>query len=210
MTMQSTTHKLKPSPFSTSHSRFQLETLTTSARLTSHMTTKSKNTSNPIEAVKRPAFRFSNSPPPAASLSNRKAHYASKHGEAPSTTTYHVHNHNYILWGFRKPQWKPLQLQMMRTETAAQDLNHNPQGIQHHIGMRRMLIGHHDNDPDRLRDHLLRVEEEVEVIQTLTTLTKRHYYYSESSNSDSDEDNIKKGIKLRDPDTYDGTNPEKL
>ncbi|KIJ46746.1 hypothetical protein M422DRAFT_249915 [Sphaerobolus stellatus SS14] len=45
------------------------------------MTTKSKNTSNPIEAVKRPAFRFRNSPPPATSLSDQKAHYASKHEE---------------------------------------------------------------------------------------------------------------------------------
>ncbi|KIJ30050.1 hypothetical protein M422DRAFT_268511 [Sphaerobolus stellatus SS14] len=45
------------------------------------MTTKSKNTSNPIEAVKRPEFRFSNSPPLATSLSDRKACYASKHGE---------------------------------------------------------------------------------------------------------------------------------
>ena len=45
------------------------------------MTSKSKNTSKPIEAVKRPAFRFSNSPPPATSLSDRKARYATKHGE---------------------------------------------------------------------------------------------------------------------------------
>ncbi|KIJ36958.1 hypothetical protein M422DRAFT_260589 [Sphaerobolus stellatus SS14] len=39
---------------------------------------------------------------------------------------------------------------------------------------------------------------------------RRHYYYSESSDSDSEEDNLKKNVKLRDPDTYDGTNPEKL
>ncbi|KIJ35904.1 hypothetical protein M422DRAFT_261863 [Sphaerobolus stellatus SS14] len=39
---------------------------------------------------------------------------------------------------------------------------------------------------------------------------RKHYYYSESSDSDSDEDNVRKGIKLRDADTYDGTNPEKL
>ncbi|KIJ34474.1 hypothetical protein M422DRAFT_263440 [Sphaerobolus stellatus SS14] len=45
------------------------------------MTSKSKNTSKPIEAVKRPAFRFSNSPPPATSLFDQKAHYAIKHGE---------------------------------------------------------------------------------------------------------------------------------
>ncbi|KIJ52911.1 hypothetical protein M422DRAFT_242859 [Sphaerobolus stellatus SS14] len=32
----------------------------------------------------------------------------------------------------------------------------------------------------------------------------------ESSESDLDEDNVRKGIKLRDPDTYDGSNPEKL
>ncbi|KIJ45401.1 hypothetical protein M422DRAFT_251176 [Sphaerobolus stellatus SS14] len=41
---------------------------------------------------------------------------------------------------------------------------------------------------------------------------RKHYYYSESSDSDSDldEDNVRKGIKLRDPETYDGSNPEKL
>ncbi|KIJ25879.1 hypothetical protein M422DRAFT_273115 [Sphaerobolus stellatus SS14] len=146
------------------------------------MTSKSKNTSKPIEAVKTPAFRFSNSPPPATSLSDRKACYTSKHGTVvePLITDHKsrtpqpqpiMSTTTTISSGFRKPQWKPLQLQMMRTATAAQNLNHNPQGIQHHLGMIGIPIGHHDNHPNCLQDHLLRVEEEEEEIQTLTTLT---------------------------------------
>ncbi|KIJ30080.1 hypothetical protein M422DRAFT_268434 [Sphaerobolus stellatus SS14] len=193
------------------------------------MTSKSKNTSKPLEAVKRPAFRFRNSPPPATSLSNRKACYTLKHGEVVEPL---VSDHKS-----RTPQPQPImsstttisfEVQEAPADTtlASDAVTHNHQGIQHHQGMIGFLTRRHDSHPNHLPDHLLKVEEEVEVIQILTTLmaalivtviTTGNIAAGRSTITIQNllililtKTILRKGIKLRDPDTYDGSNPEKL
>ncbi|KIJ46825.1 hypothetical protein M422DRAFT_249567 [Sphaerobolus stellatus SS14] len=213
------------------------------------MTSKSKNTSKPIEAVKRPAFRFSNSPPPATSLLDWKAHYASKHGEVVEPL---ITDHKS-----RTPQPQPI-MSMTTTissgvqevpvdTTPAPDYAHDNSRAES-VGAQSVVSGT-DYDPtqepqpprdptpprdDRISDRTPRqsprpsprppVEggggggdnpnpdhsDDSSDWDRKHHRQRKHYYYSESSDSDSDEDNVRKGIKPRDPDTYDGTNPEKL
>ncbi|KIJ23733.1 hypothetical protein M422DRAFT_275620 [Sphaerobolus stellatus SS14] len=217
------------------------------------MTSKSKNTSNPIEAVKRPEFRFSNSPPPAISLSDWKACYTSKHGEVVEPL---ITDHKS-----RTPQPRPIMsttttissgVQEVPVETtpAPDDVHSNSHTES--VGIQSVVSGT-DYDPiqepqpprdptpprdgrnsdwtpqqsprpsprppvegggggggDPNPDHSDDSSDQDCAHDWKRRCQRKHYYYSESSDSDSDKDNVKKGIKLRDPDTYDGTNPEKL
>jgi hypothetical protein len=214
------------------------------------MTSKSKNTSKPIEAVKKPAFRFSNSPPPAISLSDRKARYAIKHGEVVEPLISDRKS--------RTPQPRPIMsttttissgVQEVPVETTpAPDDAHGNRRAES-VGTQSVVSGtdyDHIQEPkpprdptpprdDRISDRTPRQSPPRPPVEgggggggdpnpddsddgsdrdynrdRKRRRRRKRYYYSESSDSDSDEDNVKKGVKLRDPDTYDGTNPEKL
>ncbi|KIJ33676.1 hypothetical protein M422DRAFT_264293 [Sphaerobolus stellatus SS14] len=190
------------------------------------MTSKSKATSKPIEAVKRPTFRFSNSPPPATSLSDQKARYATKHGEVvePLVTD-------------RKSRTSQPQPTMSRTATITEVQEVPDETVQgsdrvESVGVESVVSvpdysiqepqPPRDPTPPRNRqdggggggdpnpDHSDGSSNQDRDCDRKCRHWRKHYYYSESSDSDSEEDNLKKNVKLRDPDSYDGTNPEKL
>ncbi|KIJ45783.1 hypothetical protein M422DRAFT_250575 [Sphaerobolus stellatus SS14] len=170
------------------------------------MTSKSKNTSKPIEAVKRPEFRFSNSPPPPTSLSDWKARYATKHGEVVEPLVTDRKS--------RTPQPKPIMSSTTTITSGVQEAPADTTDAAHSdsraesVGVESVGGGGGGGDPNP--DHSDGGSDQDRDCDQKRRHWRKHYYYSDSSDSDSDEDNVRKGIKLRDPDTYDRSNTSKI